>query len=202
MVTIPIDRRIALWRGRLTALVTVVSVVVAVHPGAAAVKVQTGFDKTFDFGRVHTWGWNPAGAGSIMVARTAADDPAAIKRLVEPIVTEVVGKEMPRRGLTLDPTPDLTLTYYVLLTIGQTAQVQGQFLPSVAAWGLPPFTESTTSLKIAEEGSLVLDLSAKGQVVWRGIGAAKIKMGLEMDKREALLREAVQKILERYPPKK
>jgi hypothetical protein len=200
MVTIPVDRRIAPWRGRLV-LATVVSVVVAVHSGAAAVKVQTGFDKKFDFGQVHTWGWNPAGAGSIMVARTAADDPAAIKRLVEPIVKEVAGTEMPRRGLTPAPTPDLTLTYYLLLTIGQTAQVQGQFLPSVAQWACRPYRVHDVAQDCRRGIARARPERQRTGGLAR-IGAAQIKMGLEMDKREALLREAVQKILERYPPKK
>jgi hypothetical protein len=55
---------------------------------------------------------------------------------------------------------------------------------------------------VIEQGSLVLDLSAKGQVVWRGVGQAKIQMGLEQNKRAALIREAVREVLKRYPPKK
>jgi hypothetical protein len=53
-----------------------------------------------------------------------------------------------------------------------------------------------------ERGSLVLDLSAKGALVWRGVAEAKIEMGLEQDKRRKLLEEAVREILKRYPPKR
>jgi hypothetical protein len=137
-----------------------------------------------------------------MVARTADDDKDAIKRLVDPIIREEVAKEMPGRGLTVSATPDVTLTYYLLLSVGQSAQTAGQFLPSVAQWGLPPFAPATVALKIIEQGSLVFDVSAKGQVVWRGIGEAEIKMGLARDKREVLLREAVHETLDRFPPKK
>jgi len=48
----------------------------------------------------------------------------------------------------------------------------------------------------------VFDLSAKGAVVWRGVAEAQIKLALDEKQRTALLREAAQKILERYPPKK
>ena len=52
------------------------------------------------------------------------------------------------------------------------------------------------------QGSLVLDLSAKGHVVWRGVAQAQIKPGCaDGKKREALLRDAVREVLKRYPPK-
>jgi hypothetical protein len=116
---------------------------------------------------------------------------------------DAVAAEMPRRGVTrATATPDLTLTYYLLLTIGASAQSLGQFLAPVPEWGLPYFPPSTTSLEAIERGSLVLDLSTREGVVWRGIGEAGFSMDLDQAKREALLREAVKKILERYPPKK
>jgi hypothetical protein len=79
-------------------------------------------------------------------------------------------------------------------------QTLGQFLPSVSAWGLPPFAPATTALEAVEEGSLVFDLSSKGQVVWRGIGEAQLKWSFDQEKRTALLLEAVREVLERYPP--
>ena len=51
------------------------------------------------------------------------------------------------------------------------------------------------------QGSLVLDLSAKGVVVWRGVAEAKVAFEVDDKKREALLREGVRDLLERYPPR-
>ena len=45
------------------------------------------------------------------------------------------------------------------------------------AWGLPLFPQATQSLKVLNQGALVLDLSAKGAVVWRGVAQAQIKPG-------------------------
>ncbi len=175
----------------------------AVQLGAAAVKVRVDFDKAFDFRQSRTWGWNPQESGRVMLARTPSDDPEAVRRRAEPIIMDAVSAEMARRGLEQAAgTPDLTLTYYLLLTIGTSAQTMGQFLPAVSAWGLPPFMQSTTSIEAIERGSLVLDLSANGQVVWRGIGEARLSLDLNQDKRAALIREAVREILKRYPPKK
>ena len=39
-------------------------------------------------------------------------------------------------------------------------------------------------------------------MVWRGVAQAKIKLGIEVKKREALLREGVHELLRRFPPKK
>ena len=65
----------------------------------------------------------------------------------------------------------------MLITIGTDAQTIGQFLPAVAAWGVPPFTGATQSYSVIEQGSLVLDISANKEVVWRGIGQAELKPG-------------------------
>ena len=166
------------------------------------VDVRVEHDKAFDFKAVRTWAWNPEGPGDVKMARTQEDDPEAMKRKAEPTILDAVATEMTRRGLQqAASTPDLLLTYYLLLSTNMTAQTMGQFLPATTAWGLPPFAQATQSLKVMNQGSFVLDLSAKGVVVWRGVAQAKIEIGAEDKKREALLREGVRDLLRRYPPK-
>jgi len=178
-------------------------VIVAVHTIAAAVKVHVDVDKTFDFRPAATWAWAVPTAGHVIVGRTPNDDPDVIQRLAEPVIMDAVITEMQTRGMshTLDA-PAVTLKYYLLLTLGTSAQTIGQFLPPVAQWGVPPFNPSTQSLKVIEQGSLVLDVFSKDAVVWRGAGAAEIKPGLPPDKRAALIREAVRQIIRRYPQNK
>jgi hypothetical protein len=189
-------------RARLTVLATAAGMTFALQSGVAAVKVHADFDKTFDFQKARTWGWNSK-PGTVMVARTPDDDPEEIRRQAEPVIMGAVGAEMNRRSLTpAVGSPDLSAGYYLLLTIGASAQTLGQFLPPVTEWGVPPFAPSTTSLKVIRQGSLVLDLSANREVVSRGIAEAEIKMDLTEDKRLALIREAVGQMLKRYPPKK
>jgi uncharacterized protein DUF4136 len=189
---------------RLVLLLCVLDVVTfsAVRPGAAGVDVRAEFDKKFDFAKVRTWAWNPAGAGEVKMARTPDDDPEVVRKRAEPIIKESVAAELASRKLQLsDANPDLTLTYYLLLTVGSSTQTLGQFLPPVAEWGLPPFTPQTQSLTVVERGSLVLDLSSDGRVVWRGIAQAKIKWEDDSARREALLRGAVRDLLKRFPPR-
>ncbi len=187
---------------RLLSLIAV-GMVVAVQIGAAAVKVHVDLDKAFDFRKVNSWAWATPEAGRVMVARTPTDDPEAIRRLAEPIIMNAVEAEMPSRGLTPAAyTPDVTVKYYLLLTIGDSAQTAGQFLPPVTQWGVPPFLASTQALKVIQQGSIAIDFSANGAIVWRGVGAAEIKPGSSNDTRAALIREAVREILKRYPQKK
>ncbi len=143
----------------------------------ARVDVKIDFDKAFNFKAVRTWGWNPAGAGDVKMARTKDDDPDAMKKRAEPPILDAVTTEMTRLGLKQAPdAPDLTVTYYLLLSTSMSTQTMGQFVPGAVAWGLPLFPQATQSLKILNRGSLVLDLSAKGTVVWRGVAQAEIKM--------------------------
>jgi hypothetical protein len=192
----------SLLRSALTALVIAAGISFSAQPGVADVKVNVNFEKTFDFKQARTWTWNPDGAGQVIVGRTKDDDPERVKQRAEPIIFDEVSKQLPGRGLKpATGTPDLTLTYYLLLTVGTSSQTLGQFLPSVAQWGLPPFPASTTSLEMIEQGSLVIDMSAGTRLVWRGIGEAKIKLEFDQKKREALLREGIRDLLRRFPPR-
>jgi hypothetical protein len=114
-----------------------------------------------------------------------------------------VNAQLPGRGLqAAKDAPDLTLRYYLLLTVGDSMQEMGQFVPAVVDWGLPLFAPATTSYKVIQKGSLVFDFSAKGKVVFRSLAEANIKMDIDPNSREKQLREAVRESLKKYPPKK
>jgi hypothetical protein len=171
---------------------------------SAAVKVRTQFTKSFDFSKAKTWAWHEGAPGEVKMARTADDDPEVVRQRAEPVIMEAVAAALPKSGLTAaapGAASDLKVKYYVLITIGTDAQVIGQFLPAVTAWGLPPFAAATQSYKVIEQGSLVIDISAGNDVVWRGIGQAELKPGQTQEKRAVLVREAVKEILKHYPPK-
>ena len=184
------------------AFTTATLVGLAVHSAIAPVDVKVEFDKTFDFKPMKTWGWNPQQPGEVKMARTKDDDPEAARQRAEPVILDAVSTEIGRRGLQrATSAPDLIVTYYLLLTTNMTTQTMGQFLPATTGWGLPPFAQATQSLKMMNQGSLVLDLSANGTVVWRGVAQAKIEFDADEKKRETLIREAVRDLLRRYPPK-
>ena len=190
-------------RTRLFAVAAAAVVALAAESVLARVDVKIDFDKNFDFTAVRSWSFDPAGNGEVKMARTKDDDPDAVKAIADPIIVNQVGVEMGR--LKLQPAasnPDLIVRYFLLLSTNQTAQTMGQFLPGTVAWGLPPFQQTTQSLKIMNQGSLVLDLAGRGNVVWRGVAQAKLKFDTDPKKREAILREAVSDLLKKFPPKK
>jgi len=188
-------------RTRLSAIAMAAAIFLLAESALARVDVKIDFDKTFDFTAVRTWRFDPAGNGEVKMARTQKDDPDAAKAAAEPIIVDAVNTEMQQLKLQRADTPDLIVRYFLLLTTNQTAQTMGQFLPGTVAWGLPPFQQTTQSLKLMNQGSLVIDLAAKGNVVWRGVAQAKLKFDVDFKKREAVLREAVHDLLRRFPPK-
>ena len=189
-------------QSRLVLLAVAALLAVGGPAAIAAIDVRVDSDKAFDFKTVRTWGWDPEEAGVVRMARTQEDNPDAVKARAEPAILAAVAAEMMRHGLQLSPSqPDVTVTYYLLLTTNMSTQTMGQFVPATVAWGLPLFAPATQSMTVMDQGSLVLDLKAKGAVVWRGVAQAKIKMDADEKKREATLREAVRDLLRRYPPK-
>jgi hypothetical protein len=188
---------------RLTAATTRLALVVAVAaaaPAVLAIDVKINHDKAFDFKAAQTWTWS-AQRGDVKMARTQSDDPAAMRKLAEPFIMSAVSNEMAARGLKEAPGAPLVVTYYLLLTTDTSAQTIGQFLPAVTQWGVPPYTAATQSLEVMNHGSLVLDITAKDVIVWRGVADAKIKRETESLNREKLIREAVRDLLKKFPPK-
>jgi len=182
-----------------------IAVVVAIVAGMgmlveARVDVKVAFDKTFDFKSVRTWGWHAEKKGEVMMARTVKDDPDAARKRAEPLIIDAVTTEMAKLKIQPAPAaPDVTLTYFLLLTTNTSAQTVGQFLPATLEWGLPPFDAATQSLKLMNRGSLVFDLDAKGKIVWRGVADAKVDVYANDKEREKTLREAVRDLIKKYP---
>jgi hypothetical protein len=184
----------------VTRWLVIVIVLAWAAPAVFAVDVKIDHDKAFDFKGVQTWTWS-AMPGDVKMARTQQDDPEAMRKLAEPLIMSAVESEMMKRGLKQTPDAPLRVTYYLLLSISQSAQTVGQFLPAVTQWGVPPYAPATQSLELMNYGSLVLDMTAKDVIVWRGVANAKIKFEADDSKREELIREAVRDLLRKFPPK-
>jgi len=174
---------------------------------AARIKIKAEPDPTYDFATVKTWAWD-ADAGEVIMARTAKDDPAPVKQRIDPLIRKFVTEAMAKKGLTAAAgTPDVQLHYYVLVTVSQSGQYMGQFLPSVAYWGLPPFAPQATSLDVATKGSLVVDALLPGEkdkrkIVWRGMAESTLDEAASDAQRDARIREACDGLIAKFPLKK
>lgn len=187
--------------GRLGVTVLLLLATLGADPAFSRVKTQFARDKDFLFRPVMTWAWQPLDDRQVLMARTAKDDPKAARAQMEPIILETVAAELGKRAWKqAADVPDVTLTYYLMLTYGQTTQTMGQFA-GASAWALPPFLATTTSLQISPHGALALDVSSAGKVVWRGLAETKVKPDLSQEARVALLREAVRDLIKKLPKK-
>lgn len=171
----------------------------------AGVKIKTHHDKEFAFRGLKTWAWHPDGAGDVKMALTDSDDPAALKRQLEPTIKSAVETEMGRRGWTFSASgeADLRVFYYLLISASTSTQQMGQFIQAVPEWGLPPIDGATQSFKVVERGSLVIDMSAPAQetVVWRGVAQAEIDRENSQERRHERIRAAIRDMLKKFPPK-
>lgn len=193
-----------------TRLVTTVAAIAALGvlipavPEAQKVKISTEQDKTFSFAGLKTWNWHPSGTGDVKVALTAQSDPARWKALADPVMVAAVEKEMAGRGFTkVADKPDLYVTYWILVTIGQSEQTMGQFI-GVSEWGLPPMIGSTTAISVYPSGTMLIDVLASNaeDLVWRGAARSEIDLQKNYPERKARLEKAVKDLLQRFPPKK
>ena len=122
-------------------ILTIIVLAVWIGAGldAAKIKVRAEQDRDFDFAAVRTWAWD-SHAGRVIMARTATDDPVALKARIDPLIRQSVQVEMAKKGLQeATGTADVHLDYYVLVTLDASGHTMGQFLPAVPYWGLPPF---------------------------------------------------------------
>ena len=189
--------------GRLAlSVMLVVALATLVHAG---MKVKAEFDMEYDFSKPRTFGWHPDGAGEVKLLMREGGDPEQIRARWEPTIKDAVQQEMTKRGLTpaTSGVPDLYLNYYFLSGPNSEAQTRGQFIGAIPPWGVPDFEMTTTSLKIFEQGTLILDLidGPKRQITWRGIAEAEVDRQRTPVEREKRLREAVVELLKKYPPK-
>jgi Domain of unknown function (DUF4136) len=171
----------------------------------AKVKVQTQYDKKFNFAGLHTYAWHSTGKGDVKLLQASGENPAALRSQLEPMVVRSVEGALGKRGFTVaSGAPDLEVYYYVLIGPGISAQTMGQFIAPVPEWGIPPFAPATSSIDMYEQGSLIVDLSSPslGAMVWRGSAQAEIDRTRTPADREKRIRDAVDDMFKKFPPKK
>ena len=173
---------------------------------AAGQDIHVSQDKMFVFAGLGTWNWHPGGAGEVKMALTPDDDPESVRKRFEPLIMQSVSQELGARGYSQATagTPDLHVLYYLLVSTNMSAQTVGQFIPGTTEWGIPPFTGSTQSLRVVEQGSLVVDVlsPATNAVVWRGIAQAEVLRQKTDAQRDERIRRAIRDMFKKFPEKK
>ena len=171
---------------------------------AAKIKVTVQHHQTFPFATMRTWNWSPDGPGKVMLATTAEADPERWRQKLEPVLLPLIERELTARGLTkAAENPDLLVNYFALVSVGQSSQYIGQFIPSTPEWGVPIVMGATQSLRAYPVGTVLIDMVApsKEAVVWRGAAQAEIDLERKPEERRVRLEKAVHDMLVQFPPK-
>lgn len=187
-------------------LLSVLAVALLTMPSAARVKVETGHDPAADFTKLRVWAWPSDGPGQVKMALTKDDDPEPTRKRFEPTVMAAVEEMLGKKGFRKagpGEAPDFLVAYFALISVNTSGQTLGQFLPGTVSWGLPPFDAVATSLKIYEQGSLVLDVMAPDRKpMWRGVARAEVHRDRPDAERSKRIREAIGDLVAKFPPKK
>ena len=163
----------------------------------ASLEISSDWNPQADFSRLHAWTWLPQ-------ARPASGDPRLDSSLLDARIRSAVESELGVRGYAkTEATPDFLVAYHVALDTQLEATSVDSYYGGAGYrhWGGPGYT--TTYVREFEVGSLVLDVldPRSKELIWRGSATAEIIPGATPEEREARIREAVRRMLERFPPK-
>jgi hypothetical protein len=162
--------------------------VMGVTIGCSAVyDVQYDYDTMVDFGGFKTYNW------------MKIPEKPDINNLDVERIKKAVNGILPVKGLrkTIED-PDFLIAVHLAQKDKLRVTNWGySYGPHAGYWG-----HGGVSIYQYEEGSLILDFvdAASEKLIWRGAAKADINAVRTPDKREKLLNEAVQKILENFPP--
>ena len=160
-----------------------------------SIRVATDYDKSADFDNYKTFAFFKTGI-----------DRAEINDLDKRRILRAIESELLAKGFTKSETPDLLISLFTKST--QRVNVYNNYWGN-GAWGWGGYGygpgwgwgwNQQPSVSTSTEGTLFIDLidATKKELVWQGKGTGYLTKN--MDKKEALIKEFVSKIMENYPP--
>ncbi len=167
--------------------------------GCAAIEVSSDWKPDADFSRLHAWAWLPQ-------ARPVSGDPRLDSALLDARIRSAVEGELGARGLAKvgEAHADFLVAYHIALERRIEATTIDDYYGGVGYrhWSRPGY--SHTYVFELEVGTLMLDVldPRSRELIWRGTAKAEIVPDAAPEQREARIREAVRRMLERFPPKR
>ncbi len=160
-------------------------------------KVETEFDRDANFTGLHTWDWLPGEPKP--TGYRELDNPDLKARVQGAIETGFVA-----RGCTkVSEDPDFLVAYHFVFSEEVTARNIENYYQFIHYSVFVP-TVTSSYKELFDLGTLiidVLDCRAKS-FVWRGAARTKVNIQAGPRENDPKIREAVELILERFPPKK
>jgi hypothetical protein len=158
----------------------------------SSVRVYSDYDKQVDFTPYKTYAFHKNGI-----------DKAEISDLDKKRILHAIDETMSAKGFTKSDNPDLLISFF---TKEREEVNVNQFNAGWGygwGWSWNPFLWGGNSMVTRHtEGSLYIDIidAKKKELIWQGEGEGVLTK--DRDKKEALIKEFVSKILEQYPPQK
>jgi hypothetical protein len=164
--------------------------------GCATIRIDTDYDPAADFTRLRTYAWQPHPTG-------AGGDPRINNDLLDARVRTAVDRVLQARGYqpSGEADPDFRVSYIV--TVDTKTDIHTVPV-SYYGWGWWGFAATETYVDRYEQGTLILDVidASSNKLIWRGSAAARVVEDSTPAHRTQRVNEAVEKILERFPPHK
>jgi Domain of unknown function (DUF4136) len=169
--------------------------------GCVRMKISTVHDPKATFTPWKSYAWMPE----------PAKEPEGIRSnpLLDGYFRETVEQQLAGQGYlkkTVD-TADFLIGYHASLTKGMSVQIMNSYYnyPGSQNWDYPRFAPTSADTQVYEfsTGSLIIDLvdAKTRELEWRGSAEAHLDLRPSLKEKKARIKEAVQKILEQFPPK-
>jgi hypothetical protein len=176
--------------------------------GCSTIEIYSDYDPWANFSGLKTFSWIPG-------PQKETGDPRIDNPLLDAHIRNAVEDQLALNGFEKKGTekPDFWIGYHAAIDRKLGAQTINHFYAYPPGWAwehyrtpyVPPGMAITeTEIFYYDEGTLILDVvdPETRKLIWRGSAQAEVKYATNPEKRNERIKEAVRRILERFPPKK
>lgn len=163
---------------------------VAIFTSCSTVRVATDYDRNANFNNFQKYAFYKPGI-----------DKAEISDLDKKRILRAIDAELSAKGMVKNEKPDLLVSIFTK----ERERVDVYNNNFGWGWGWNPWWYGGgfgNTVSRTTEGTLYIDLidAKTNELVWQGMGTARLITSSDIDKKEARIREIVKEILAGYPP--
>ena len=157
----------------------------------SSVRVAADYDTGATFGNYRTYAFYKPGI-----------DKAKISDLDKRRILHAIDQALQKKGLTKSKDPDLLVSIFTKENKEVTVGGNGSMM---MGWGWSPwctYGQMGNTVSTTTQGSLYIDLvdAKTDQLVWQGLGEARLAPSEDVAKKEARIQRIVDEILTQFPP--
>jgi hypothetical protein len=170
---------------------------------AGKIKVEARRENV-DFSAIKTYMWLPSPPPTTEIAPGVARDPRVVQKELEPTIMQTADAELAAHGWKrLESGADVQLVYYLAHGVGFNASNLGDYYQYATGYALivSPLIAPTSSVKVMEEGTLIIDVVQDRKAIWRGTASTTINRDNSDEKRLRTVADAVKKLIDKLPSK-